>query len=262
MKTFFTVNGSTGVTDAVTAKVKGKGQIEVTSSDQFDYILAFCVISTRAGIDIQETKDKCPAGKPVILVLLHHTFDPERSVFPGPGVTFWDSISSPWTSVLRRSSARLPSQRTRTPKGPGCVWTSILKGAHMKTFFTVNGSAGVTNAVTAKVKGKGQIEVTSSDQCDYILAFCVISTSAGIDIQETKDKCPVTFWDSIFLTVDLLFYEGRLLKCPHNKQELQKVLDVFGRASSKDFTGSDASSDVSVTPGGISKMWLKMHGSV
>ncbi|KAJ3606846.1 hypothetical protein NHX12_026365 [Muraenolepis orangiensis] len=128
MKTFFTVNGSTGVTDAVTAKVKSKGQIEVTSSDQCDYILAFCVISTRAGIDIQETKDKCPAGKPVILVLLHHTFDPEKSVFPGPGVTFWDSI---------------------------------------------------------------------------------------------------------LLTVDLLFYEGRLLDCPHNEQELQKVLDVFGRASSK-----------------------------
>ncbi|KAJ3606423.1 hypothetical protein NHX12_025944, partial [Muraenolepis orangiensis] len=128
MKTFFPVNGSTGVTDAVTAKVKVKGQIEVTSSDQCDYILAFCVISTRAGIDIQETKDKCPAGKPVILVLLHHTFDTEKSVFPRPGVTFWDSI---------------------------------------------------------------------------------------------------------LLTVDLLFYEGRLLDCPHNEQELQKVLDVFGRASSK-----------------------------
>jgi hypothetical protein len=38
---------------------------------------------------------------------------------------------------------------------------------------------------------------------------------------------------STILSVDLLYYEDRLLKCPHNKRGLKQVLDVVGRPSSK-----------------------------
>lgn len=64
------------------------------------------------------------------------------------------------------------------------------KGARMKKFFTVNGGTGVTNEFTTNLENKCQTEVKLPDECDYILAFCLINTRPGIDIQETKEKCP------------------------------------------------------------------------
>ncbi|CAL8316032.1 unnamed protein product [Lota lota] len=64
----------------------------------------------------------------------------------------------------------------------------------MKRFYTVNGCNGsslrIYEEFKKKLKAKGPTEVTSSDQCDFILAFCPISTRAGIDIQETMEMCP------------------------------------------------------------------------
>ncbi|KAJ3611387.1 hypothetical protein NHX12_021403 [Muraenolepis orangiensis] len=80
---FYSVNGTClNADNEIVSKLKAKGQIEVKSSAQCDYILAFCPISTRPGIDIQETMAKCPGDKPVILVVLHHTFDPEKNISP------------------------------------------------------------------------------------------------------------------------------------------------------------------------------------
>uniref|UniRef100_A0A8C8M6D2 Uncharacterized protein n=1 Tax=Oncorhynchus tshawytscha TaxID=74940 RepID=A0A8C8M6D2_ONCTS len=50
---------------------------EVTSLEECDVILAFCPIVSRAGTDIEAALEQIPAGKPVILVVLHHTFDPD-----------------------------------------------------------------------------------------------------------------------------------------------------------------------------------------
>uniref|UniRef100_A0A8C8CYG9 Uncharacterized protein n=1 Tax=Oncorhynchus tshawytscha TaxID=74940 RepID=A0A8C8CYG9_ONCTS len=45
-----------------------------------DVILAFCPIVSRAGTDVEAALQQIPAGKPVILVVLHHTFDPDYTV--------------------------------------------------------------------------------------------------------------------------------------------------------------------------------------
>jgi hypothetical protein len=45
------------------------------------------------------------------------------------------------------------------------------------------------NELVKKLKNKGHTEVMSSDRCDFILAFCPISTRPGIDIQETMEMC-------------------------------------------------------------------------
>ena len=59
MRKFYTVNGDTAVTNEFTTKLKKEGKTEV-SKEKREFTLAFCRISTRPGIDIQETQDKCP----------------------------------------------------------------------------------------------------------------------------------------------------------------------------------------------------------
>ncbi|KAM9494808.1 uncharacterized protein Hap1MRO34_004637 isoform 1-T1 [Clarias gariepinus] len=49
---------------------------EVFSLDDSDVIIAFVPIVSRAGTDISAAMEKIPEGKPVVLVVLHHTFDP------------------------------------------------------------------------------------------------------------------------------------------------------------------------------------------
>ncbi|CAB1340215.1 unnamed protein product, partial [Coregonus sp. 'balchen'] len=60
--------------DRLTSK---RGLTKVTSLEERDVTLAFCPIVSRAGTDIKAALQQIPAGKPVILVVLHHTFDPE-----------------------------------------------------------------------------------------------------------------------------------------------------------------------------------------
>ncbi|KAM9494809.1 uncharacterized protein Hap1MRO34_004637 isoform 2-T2 [Clarias gariepinus] len=48
---------------------------EVFSLDDSDVIIAFVPIVSRAGTDISAAMEKIPEGKPVVLVVLHHTFD-------------------------------------------------------------------------------------------------------------------------------------------------------------------------------------------
>ena len=68
-------------------------------------------------------------------------------------------------------------------------------------FYSVNTSSGsslrVCEELKVKLKAKGQTEVTSPDQCDYVLACCTISTRPGIDLQETVARCPGEDWNGI-----------------------------------------------------------------
>ncbi|KAM9551932.1 uncharacterized protein ACWYII_030598 isoform 5-T12 [Salvelinus alpinus] len=50
------------------------------SLEESDVIMAFCPIVSRAGTDVEAALQKIPAGKPVILVVLHHTFNSDYTV--------------------------------------------------------------------------------------------------------------------------------------------------------------------------------------
>ena len=71
----------------------------------------------------------------------------------------------------------------------------------MERFYSVNSRSGgsllVCNELKVKLAANGQTEVESPDQCDYVLAFCTISTRPGIDIKETMEKCPGEDWNGI-----------------------------------------------------------------
>ncbi|XP_033994329.1 uncharacterized protein LOC117489247 isoform X2 [Trematomus bernacchii] len=60
--------------------LKGMGQIEVISPEQSDYLVLFCPIASRVGTDIGEAMDKIPGGKPIFLVVMHHTYDKDHFV--------------------------------------------------------------------------------------------------------------------------------------------------------------------------------------
>ncbi|XP_021464048.2 uncharacterized protein LOC110527213 isoform X2 [Oncorhynchus mykiss] len=53
---------------------------EVKSPVESDVIMAFCPIVSRAGTDIEAALQQIPMGKDVILVVLHHTFNPDYTV--------------------------------------------------------------------------------------------------------------------------------------------------------------------------------------
>ncbi|XP_030628716.1 uncharacterized protein LOC115810833 [Chanos chanos] len=53
---------------------------EVSSMEECDFILAFCPVVSRAGTDIEAALGRIPDSKPAILVVLHHTSNPEAIV--------------------------------------------------------------------------------------------------------------------------------------------------------------------------------------
>ncbi|XP_035764778.1 uncharacterized protein LOC102794145 [Neolamprologus brichardi] len=64
----------------VVQMLKSIGQTDVTSAAECDYLLVFCPVVSRVGTDIGEALHNITPGKPVILVVMHHTFDPHHVV--------------------------------------------------------------------------------------------------------------------------------------------------------------------------------------
>ncbi|XP_056150626.1 uncharacterized protein LOC130125170 [Lampris incognitus] len=88
MNEFYTVlTGETlGVHTEFIKKHTHNSQIEVASYMLCGYILAFCPIVSRAGTDIEAAMRVIPAGKPVILVVLHNTFNPDKTIVESSGM--------------------------------------------------------------------------------------------------------------------------------------------------------------------------------
>ncbi|CAI5684492.1 unnamed protein product [Oreochromis niloticus] len=61
-------------------KLKDIGHTEVDRPEDCDYLLGFCPVVSRVGTDITDALNIKPPGKPVILVVMHHTFDPRHVV--------------------------------------------------------------------------------------------------------------------------------------------------------------------------------------
>ncbi|XP_064196278.1 uncharacterized protein si:ch211-245h14.1 isoform X4 [Anguilla rostrata] len=83
IKIFTTVTGDTSnahrtFVDNVAAKVP---LTEVQRWEECDVIMKFCPVSSRPGPDIDAALKDIPANKPAVLVVMHHTYDPNRSVY-------------------------------------------------------------------------------------------------------------------------------------------------------------------------------------
>ncbi|KAM9339392.1 uncharacterized protein ABDE67_017048 [Symphorus nematophorus] len=80
-KFYVIVSGNTnGAHKEIVEKLRGRGQIEVSSPEDSDYLVVFCPIASRVGTDIGEALQDIKGGKPIILVVMHHTFSPDYVV--------------------------------------------------------------------------------------------------------------------------------------------------------------------------------------
>ncbi|KAM6906370.1 uncharacterized protein PEZ65_017598 isoform 2-T2 [Lycodopsis pacificus] len=80
-KFFVHVAGKTnGAHDEFVATLKGGGKIDVGSPEYSDFLVVFCPIVSRVGTDIGTALSSVPGGKPVLLVVMHHTFNREYVV--------------------------------------------------------------------------------------------------------------------------------------------------------------------------------------
>ncbi|XP_051517461.1 uncharacterized protein LOC127419774 isoform X2 [Myxocyprinus asiaticus] len=86
VKVFILLTGHTNNTHEnfmANLKKQFKSLREVDTADKSDIVLVFCPIVSRAGTDIEAALKKLnnsTASKPAALVVLHHTFDPEKTV--------------------------------------------------------------------------------------------------------------------------------------------------------------------------------------
>ncbi|KAM9560595.1 uncharacterized protein ACWYII_019499 [Salvelinus alpinus] len=83
IRKFFTVvSGNTldSHKDFLKQLTKQQDFTEVMTLEKSDVIITFCSIVSRAGTDIEAALQKIPTGKRVVLVVLHHTFNPDCTV--------------------------------------------------------------------------------------------------------------------------------------------------------------------------------------
>lgn len=61
-------------------RLQGIGHMEVTSLEGADYRLIFCPVVSRVGTDVSEALADIRDDKPTVLVVMHHTFNPDHVV--------------------------------------------------------------------------------------------------------------------------------------------------------------------------------------
>ncbi|KAK1889273.1 Lon protease [Dissostichus eleginoides] len=294
--------------------LKGLGQIKVISPEQSDYLVLFCPIASRVGTDIGEAMDKISGGKPIVLVVMHHTYDkdyfvPEsRRLVENPDVIvtvdvlFHESkmltcnrndmarfkvegvlvvspgkVCSGRSSVTREHVPQKVKGQSNMPESGQTSYQSVQNMVDQgqrkvpgKKFHV--SLAGCTNGAhetyVNDLKGLGQTEVSSPEQSDYLVLFCPIASRVGTDIGEAMDKIsggkPIVLvvmhhtYDKdyfvpenrrlvenpdVFLTVDVLFHESKMLICNHNDMAWSKFKGVLvvspGKVAAGDLCGGN-----------------------
>ncbi|XP_028253577.1 uncharacterized protein LOC114428963 [Parambassis ranga] len=80
-KFFVMVEGQTnGVHQSFVDKLTAGGQIQVDSPEQSDYVVVFCPVASGVAVDVRDALENAPEDKPIILVVMHHTFNRRQVV--------------------------------------------------------------------------------------------------------------------------------------------------------------------------------------
>ncbi|KAJ7984551.1 hypothetical protein DPEC_G00355970 [Dallia pectoralis] len=199
---------------------------EAKSLDECDVIIAFCPVVSRAGIAIESALQQIPDGKPVILVVLHHTYDPDSTVPDSKRLVtredvkltvdclFHDSkgglLDCPRNEQAVReiletlkiqqevkktpdsSQPRLQSQnslqniQSATQDGKSCIFTA----RNIKFFPILTGKTLESDVQFIKKLPRVLTEAKSLDECDFIIAFCPVVSRAGINIESALQQIP------------------------------------------------------------------------
>ncbi|KAL3979428.1 thrombospondin 2/3/4/5 [Sarotherodon galilaeus] len=236
-------------------KLKDIGHTEVDRPEDCDYLLVFCPVVSRVGTDITDALNSKPRGKPAILVVMHHTFD-SNCVVAESRRQVDDPHVCLTVDCLFHEGKLLNSNLNEI------MWHEVKKFLRVPAIQVISWEtfhvwlAGTTNEahypIIEMLKRIGQTQVNSPEECDYLLVFCPIVSRVGTDIEEALNNLPCskpvilvvmhhTFNPhsvvseskrqvnnpNVHLTVDCLFYEGKLLNCKLNDNIENTLLKLF-----------------------------------
>ncbi|TWW68514.1 hypothetical protein D4764_19G0003120 [Takifugu flavidus] len=257
--------------------LKQLNQSEVFSPEESDDIVVFCPVRSHIRTDISVALETVPALKPTILVVLHHTFDPnsveadsKRQVcnrLPDLLLTLdclfneGKLLSSKHNKVAYMEIIKLIATSYQGYANKIRMKTEIdeaLEGLPVsgtKFFVCVASETKNTHMEwVSKMKRVGHTEVNIQEDADYYLVFCPVKSRIKTDIDEALEGLPDnkavilvvmhhTFDPDLVivesrlqelprnvrLTVDSLFYQGRLLGCNRNDiawNQIQKTFNI------------------------------------
>ncbi|XP_029597189.1 uncharacterized protein LOC115179668 [Salmo trutta] len=213
---------------------------EVESPEESDVILAFCPIVSRAGTDIEAALQQIPIGKDVILVVLHHTFNPDYTVPDSSRLVTRSDVILTVDCLFHENQRGLLD----CPRSDAAV-SRVLKRMNLLPKIHIQFMSQLNNITTCFM------EVESPVERNIIMAFCSMVSRPGTDIEAALQQIPIgkdvilvvlhhtfnpdsTVPDSsrlvtrsdVILTVDCLFHENQrgLLDCPHNDAAVSRVL--------------------------------------
>ncbi|KAK3510237.1 hypothetical protein QTP70_031067 [Hemibagrus guttatus] len=187
---------------------------KVTSVDQSDVIMAFVPIVSRAGTDIQAALQKIPENRPVVFMVLHHTFNPD-CIAPDSSreirrsnVFSVDLLFHEDQGMLKckRNTEALEATKKYLQDIQDCLCDRVRnRGYQLLLNWSISQSREVGPRFHVMVIGNDmnchkdilrrldispKNKVTSADQSDVIMAFVPIVSRAGTDIQAALQKIP------------------------------------------------------------------------
>ncbi|XP_071248373.1 uncharacterized protein [Salvelinus alpinus] len=221
IRTFFTVvSGNTldSHKDFLERLTKQRDFTEVMTPEKSDVIITFCPIVSRAGTDIEAALQKIPTAKRVVLVVLHHTFNPDCTVPDSSRLVTRDDILTV-DCLFHENQGLLDCPRNK--EAVGTIWShlkiqpkleplkdslkrkwnrTLLKltkrfpgNPRIRTFFTVvSGNTLDSHKDFLKQLTMQQdfTEVWTPEKSDVIITFCPIVSRAGTDIEAALQKIP------------------------------------------------------------------------
>ncbi|XP_053532890.1 uncharacterized protein LOC108261615 isoform X22 [Ictalurus punctatus] len=199
------------------------GLQKVQKVDESDFILVFCPIVSRAGTDIEaavKNLNTLAGDKPAVLVVLHHTFDPEcvvpdssRAVKKETMITVdclfhedqgflqcrrnnegFNSVSEWIAQVFPKTKKEIMSNvdkkteknkqwdRSNQDHTAKKMWKQpVLKHSTLITGNRFGHAVGIERKLQEVIPGLQKVQKV--DESDFILVFCPIVSRAGTDIE-------------------------------------------------------------------------------
>eukprot|EP00063_Salmo_salar_P032985 XP_014007820.1 PREDICTED: uncharacterized protein LOC106575701 isoform X4 [Salmo salar] len=182
---------------------------EVESPVESDVILAFCPIVSRAGTDIEAALQQIPIGKDVILVVLHHIFNPDSTVPDSCRLVTRSDVILTVDCLFHESQGGLLD----CPRNDAAV-SAILRKLIKQPKRGAGGPTLLTSRPPAAPRNRSH------------------QTTTAIQLAENN---PITAGrlvtrSDVILTVDCLSHENQrgLVECPHNDAAASAIRKKLG----------------------------------
>ncbi|XP_064779863.1 uncharacterized protein LOC135504876 [Oncorhynchus masou masou] len=200
---------------------------EVMTPEKSDVIITFCPIVSRAGTDIEAALQEIPTGKRVVLVAMHHSFNPDCAVPDSSRVvtrgdiltvdclfheiqglldcprnteavrTIWSHLNiQPMLEPLKDSLInkwQCALSKLAKPSLGKMAESSVHSNPRMRKFFTVVSGNTLDfhkDFLEQLTMQRDFTEVMTPEKSDVIITFCPIVSRAGTDIEAALQEIP------------------------------------------------------------------------